>query len=113
MQMFAQKFLISVVLLGFCCAVPASATLTHLHDNVLLRDGSTAEDDTFQNIAVTHGPRQPLYGPGHGDGLQRSVGAAAHQRRDRLRDKASAACAGEHTITHYDSRARRMLSNST
>jgi hypothetical protein len=53
--MFAQKFLISVLLLAFCCAIPASAALTTCTNTSCFATDATAEADTFQNIDVTVG----------------------------------------------------------
>lgn len=51
--MFTQKFLISVILVGICCAVPASAALVTCTTVSCFAAASTA--DTFQNIDVTAG----------------------------------------------------------
>jgi hypothetical protein len=56
--MFTQKFLISVILVGICCAIPASAALVTYCGVTGCSDSSSffasaTTGDTFQNIDVT------------------------------------------------------------
>ena len=55
--MFTQKFLISVILVGICCAIPASASVVTYCGVTGCTDASSGfaaatSTDTFQNIST-------------------------------------------------------------